>query len=247
MEIPESRMKLTVVQGKLFFNGQEISPSRVEAALGEFITDQRRDRIESVLAGRTTGIATVVEGSINTGNVSAIMRTAEAFGFLPFHVIRTESKFKNSARSSQGSDKWLDLHLWDSSVECIAFLKKTDYQIVATSLDERATPISTVDFSRRSAIIVGNEADGISNTVLKAADVVCQIPMSGFVESFNVSVAAALCLYHAQLSQSRKDGTGNVGSVHSLTAEELQMWRIRYYYRSVRRSDDIIERMLDDE
>lgn len=233
-------MKLTVDNGKLFFDGQEVQPEKVTSALDSFVSERRKERIAEVLGGRSTAIATVVEGSVNTGNVSAVMRTAEAFGFLPFHVIRTGGRFKNSSRSSQGSEKWLDLHYWDDPVSCLHSLKDSGYQIVATSLGTDAVPISDVDFSIPTAIIMGNEAEGVSESVLKASDVVCQIPMSGFVESFNVSVAAALCLYHAW-----NEREGSIHEQKRLTDEELRLWRCIYYYRSVRRADDVIARLLE--
>lgn len=233
-------MKLTVVEGKLFFDGKQVSPPAIESVLADLVSTRRKERIDKVLSGRSTEIATVVEGSINTGNVSAVMRTAEAFGFLPFHVVRTEGRFKNSARSSQGSEKWLDLHYWDSSDTCLSKLGEDGYQVVATSLGKDAVPIDAVDFLRPTAIVMGNEAEGVSELVLDRADVICQIPMSGFVESFNISVAAALCLYHAQSVRNAADP-----SKGKLTEAEMTVWRAMYYYRSVRRADDLIERRLD--
>ena len=230
-------MELIVDDETLSFKGLRMSPGRVSDLLEEYVSASRRETIDNVLQRRTLNIATVIEGSVNSGNVSAVMRTAEAFGFLPFHVIKTSDQFKNTSRSSQGSDKWLDIHHWESPGKCLETLKSQDYRIVATVPDETALPVDNLDYNIRTAFVLGNEVDGLSGAVLAEADEVCRIQMTGFVESFNISVAAALCLYQAFLSR---------GGVHSgdLTENQMDLWRALYYYRSVRRPDDLLARLL---
>ncbi|NND71406.1 MAG: RNA methyltransferase [Rhodothermales bacterium] len=230
-------MELSVDSGALYFRGRPVDATDVSVALSEFVSASRQAVIDKVLSERTLNIATVVEGSINTGNVSAVMRTAEAFGFLPFHIIKTGGEFKNSSRSSQGSNKWLDIHEWETAVPCLDALHQQNYRIVATVPAKDATPIESLDYAVKTAFVFGNEAEGISKGVLGIADEVCRFPMAGFVESFNISVAAALCLYQA--FQSR----GGLGS-GDLTREQMNTWRAMYYYRSVRRADDLLARMM---
>ncbi len=230
-------MRLTVEGEQMFFDGQLVVAADVTRVLASLLGESRKKRIEDVLQHRSMTVATVVEGSVNTGNVSAVMRTAEACGFLPFHVIRTGERFKNSARSSQGSDKWLDLHYWDDTGSCLRRLKETGYHIVATVPSADAQSIGEIDFSKKTAIVLGNEAEGISQSVFEHADSVCRIPMVGFVESFNISVAAALCLFQA---------FQNRGELESgdLSVREKDIWRAIYFYRSVRRPDEILARGL---
>ena len=214
-----------------------MSSEDVSEMLAEFVSESRRQSIENVLVHRSLNIATVVEGSVNTGNVSAVMRTAEAFGFLPFHVIKTTDQFKNSSRSSQGSDKWLDIRYWDNSNSCLDHLRHHGYRIAATVPSADAIPIDSLDLGVKTAFVFGNEAEGVSAEILEGADDICQIPMTGFVESFNISVAAALCLYQAFLSRGGQ-------SSGDLSAAQMNLWRAVYYYRSVRRANDHLARMI---
>jgi tRNA (guanosine-2'-O-)-methyltransferase len=69
--------------------------------------------------------------------------------------------------------------------------------IYATSLDHKARTIYEIDWTKPSAIMVGNEHRGVSEEALQIADQKIYIPMFGIVESLNVSVATAVILYEA--------------------------------------------------
>ncbi len=217
-------------------DGRDISHEQVVELLRPYVTPERRARIDSVISGRTATLATVIDGIVNAGNVSAVMRSAEALGVLPFHIITGGDAYKHSKRTSQGAEKWLDVRRWASASECACHLKKSGYRLVAAHLDETAVPVSSLDFSRRTALVFGNERDGISPEILKQADAKCAVPMDGFAQSFNISVAAALCLYHAR--QERGDQHAD------LSHREQSSLRAAYYLRSVGRAEDILRREL---
>lgn len=222
---------------RFLIDGRRYTPDEIEETLAEFITERRRGRIEEVLGGRTYNVATVVEGIVNSGNVSAVMRSAEGLGFTPFHVITGESDFKHSQRTTQGAQKWLDLWRWKRPVDCARYLRSEGYQIVATHLDEEAVDIDDIDFSQRTALVFGNEQQGISEEMLELADANCIIPIPGMVQSFNISVAAALALYHA-----RQDRLRRLGKHGDLHPEEVKALRAAYYLRSVGESEAILSR-----
>ena len=105
--------------------GQRLTPPQVIEILAPYLTEERRSRIDVVLAGRTYGVVPVVEGLINTGNVSAVMRTAEALGFQAFHIIMHDEhdegiRYKTSGTHHAGGDKWLDVWRWPSPEACVA-------------------------------------------------------------------------------------------------------------------------------
>ncbi len=213
----------------------DIHPDLIIERLGEYISENRSKRIESVLAHRTHTVVTVVEGLVNLGNVSAVMRSAEALGYYQFHVIENNDRFKHSERTSKGAEKWLDVHKWADAEQCASYLHEKGYQIVVTHLDAEAKPIDEIDFTRPTALVFGNERAGISEAMLSLADQRCIIPMVGFVESFNISVAAAVGLYHAYLDRVRKLGIDG-----DLSEEDKKTLRARYYYRSVKQADRIL-------
>lgn len=222
-------------QTRFTFNGRVWRPDQITKTLEPFLSRERVERIDAVIAGRTYTVATVVEGLINMGNVSAVMRSAEALGCQSFHIITGEMPFKNSPRTTQGADKWLDLYYWDTPLDCVACLKENGYTVVVTHLDEQAVPISEIDFTQKTALIFGNESEGVTHGMRSLADKHCIIPMVGFVESFNISVAAAVSLYHAY-----RDRIIRQGFHGDLSEEQRQVLRAVYFLRSVNKSASIL-------
>ncbi len=218
------------------------SPSQIVAWLQPFISAHRRQRIEQVLAGRTYTIVPVVEGLANTGNVSAVMRSAEALGYQAFGIIKgSVQKFKTSERTSQGADKWLDLWTWQTATEAAQALKAAGYRLVATTL-ENAAPIETFDFTVPTALVFGNELVGVSEELLKQADARCVIPLMGFTQSFNISVAAAIALYHAYRDRMARQGRhGDLPPVWQETLKAV------FYLRSVRHAGKFLWARLKQE
>jgi len=210
--------------------------SDVTDALSGAITESRKARVETILDGRTPDVATVVEGIANLGNVGAVMRTAEAFGFQRFHAITRGVRYKDSARTTQGAHKWLDVHRWDEPEACIAALHAGGYRVFVTSVDPGSASLEEVDFSGRCALVFGNELEGVSTTMGGLADRRICIPTPGFVESFNISVAAAICLYHVY--RYRRDR----GIAGGLSDAERAILRARFYMKSVRGAEEIVKR-----
>lgn len=215
-----------------------VSPELVCELIGPLLTPERRKKIDQVIEGRTAQVAVILEGIYDRGNISAVMRTAEAFGFVNFHVIETQEKFKEANRVTQGADKWVEVKKWNTSPECIEQIKKEGYQIVVTSL-EASKPLKEVDFSKPTAFVLGNEKSGVSEEMLKAADERVIIPMSGFVQSFNISVAGALGLYHIHQDREKKYGKSG-----DLTASEKIHMRAQYYLRTQDSAADILREHL---
>ena len=217
----------TFGNGKQFeIKGEVYSPEAVIEKMGELLTPERKERIRQVIDKRTYDIVPVLDGIHDLGNVSAVMRSAEAFGLQELHFVQNQPKYKVSQRTSKGTDKWLNVIRWKESLACAKSLKERGYQIVATHLDATAVPISEVDFSGKTALILGNEKDGVSKEILEMSDVRCIIPMQGFAESFNISVAAALSFYH--IYQDRMSRLGHHGN---LSPEEKKYLIADYYLR----------------
>ena len=99
---------------------------------------------------------------------------------------------------------------------------------MVTALREDALPISEWDFSAPTALVVGNEHAGASEAMLDAADAAVLLPLDGFVQSYNVSVAAALALSHA-----RADRLARTGRHADLGADAQRVLRAHYTARAV--------------
>ncbi len=221
-------------------DGRRLAPEQVIEILRPVMTEARLARIEAVVAGRTNTVVPVVEGLVNTGNVSAVMRSAEALGYQSIHVVKGEhERFKHSERTSRGAEKWLDLYRWEAPEPCVDYLRAEGYRVVAMHLDDGGVPIEEVDFTVPTALVFGNEERGVSPAMLEAVDQSCIVPLSGFTESFNVSVAAAVALYHARQDRLRRQG------YHAdLGEQERKALVARFCMRSVRHAEAIIRRAL---
>ncbi len=217
--------------GKDLFSAGEI----IEA-LGPCIVPERRLRLQAVIAQRTYTVVPVLDGLYDHGNVNAVVRSAEALGYQALHRIDSSPGFKRAKRVSQGADKWLDIGLWPAPQPCVERLKELGYRIVATHFED-ARPIHDFDFTQPTAIVFGNEHDGVCPEILAAADDRMVIPMTGFSQSFNISVAAALCLYHIREARVRV-----LGHHGDLSPEEEQALTASYYLRSVSAAESILHR-----
>ena len=203
------------------------------------------------------------------------------------HVITGDGKYKQSARTTQGSHKWLQTQYWDSTTECLSTAKESGYNIVvslfvcflgcvgwaglrgetdfgsplpappipwmglltwistlASHLQvtdlEAAVSLDEIDWTQKTLLLFGNEHAGVSEEAKKMADQRVIIPMHGFVESFNISVAAAMALKHACDSRCRDGGRRG-----DLTAEQQRVLRSVYYAKHLgSRAGDVLHDLL---
>ncbi|MBN1448098.1 MAG: RNA methyltransferase [Bacteroidetes bacterium] len=165
------------------------------------ITERRRARLESVLRRRQTGLTIVLENIWDPHNVSAILRSADAVGILTVYLLYTIESAPNLSRhgkqSSASAKKWLDVRLFHDVDACFSELRQNGFAIYASHLTEHSAGLHEIDFTRKTAIILGNEHRGVSPEACERSDGIYYIPMMGMVESLNVSVAAAVSLYEA--------------------------------------------------
>lgn len=215
-------MEIDWEKHKIKTQGLELAPEMVKAKLDEFLTEERKEKITSVLKGRSAQFVPVTEGLYDRGNINAVMRSAEAFGFFKFHVIETNSHFKESKRVAQGADKWLEVNKWDSTSKCIKSLKAQGYKVYATHLSKEAKSFDKLDFSQKTAVIFGNEKEGVSDEALELSDGNVLLPMSGFTQSFNISVAGALSCQQAHLKNPKK-----------INDQEARLLEALYYLKTI--------------
>lgn len=142
-------------------------------------------------------LVAVLENVEKPGNVGAVIRSADAAGVLAVIVVDagTDLYNPNSIRASAGTIFSTRL-VGCSSDEALRWLQQHDFKIFTTRVDG-AADYTTGDYSARSAIVLGSEAEGLSN-VWQGEDITSvQLPMRGIGDSLNVSVTAAVLFYEA--------------------------------------------------
>lgn len=169
---------------------------------------KRKERIETVINNRQQGIIVVLEDIHDPHNAAAIMRSCDAFGIQNVWFIFDKEKPYNPKKigkaSSSSANKWLDFRTFNSMLLCFETLKQEHYKIIGTALTPTATSLLSKKFDEEKiALLVGNEHAGLSEYAVKNADEVIQIPMLGFVQSLNVSVATAIVLW--EITRQRKE------------------------------------------
>jgi tRNA (guanosine-2'-O-)-methyltransferase len=204
----------------------------VIAALSPVVTTERLQRIKQVVEARTDNLAVVLDRIADPHNASAVLRSAEAFGVQNVHAIVGEQSFLAARGVAKGTERWLDVARYQSALECARRLKAEGHEIYVAAMGGRA---SLDDLKRipKLAVAFGNEHRGVSEDLREVADGTFSIPMRGFVESLNVSVAAAITMQ--TLTDGRRPG---------LDPTRRRELLARFLMNSVRNADRVIEQSI---
>ena len=138
----------------------------------------------------------IIDSLQDPGNMGTIIRTAEAMGISSIFITKgsTDIYSPKVLRSAMGSAFRTNFYAIDSSD--LIKLKEKGYTLYATSLSDKSISLEDVKHIKKAAIIIGNEANGISEDIINVSDVLIKIPMAGKIESLNAAVAAAIVMYH---------------------------------------------------
>ncbi|MCG6200215.1 tRNA (guanosine(18)-2'-O)-methyltransferase TrmH [Psychromonas antarctica] len=172
------------------------------------MSPERLARITQMLNQRQPDLTVFLEQVQKPHNLAAIVRTADAVGVSDVHATWENKAKRLSGSTATGSQNWVNVHSYDSLTDAVQALRAQGMQVIATNLSETAIDFREVDYTKPTAIIMGQEKHGISAEALALADQDVIIPMVGMCQSLNVSVASALILYEAQ-RQRRLSGMYN--------------------------------------
>jgi len=162
------------------------------------MTPERFERIRAVLDSRQPDLTVCMEQVHKPHNLAAIIRTCDAVGINRVHAIWPDRRMRLAGGTATGSQNWVEVCVHDHVVDAIDRLKAEGMQVLATHLSDSAVDFREVDYTRPTAILMGQEKHGITAEALAMADQDIIIPMVGMVQSLNVSVATATILYEAQ-------------------------------------------------
>jgi tRNA (guanosine-2'-O-)-methyltransferase len=163
-------------------------------------TERRQARIRAVLSRRQPDLTVVLENIHDPHNVSAILRSCDAVGVLRAHAIYTVEEPPAGAfarQTSASAAKWVEVERHNSVAACYEQLRAAGFQMLVTDLGSRSRSLYKWDLAAPIALVLGNEMRGVSAEASDLADGAIAIPMMGMVQSLNVSVACAVCLYEA--------------------------------------------------
>ena len=142
---------------------------------------------------RTCHFTVAIEDVYQLHNTSAVIRSCDVFGIQNLHVIEDVQTKRIDREIAMGAQKWVDIYRYASSDGCIETLKNKGYRIVATTPHNDATVLADFDINKPAAFFFGREQQGLSDTVLEAADTHLHIPYGRFYRKFKY---LGLCGYY---------------------------------------------------
>ena len=213
--------------------------------LKRLVTAERSERLERVLSQRTRHVTVVLENLHKAHNASAILRSCDSFGVQDLHIIDTKRQYGISNTATSGAHQWITHHFYEAEnnrenlASCFASLREKGYRVYASTLREGAMPIDALPVvDHRVALLFGTELFGLTDEAHELADGWVQVPMRGFTDSLNVSVAAAICIQHTT-TQIRARGVD-----WELGEQERASLLVQWLLNSIEQPEMVIERFI---
>jgi tRNA (guanosine-2'-O-)-methyltransferase len=210
--------------------------------LKQFVSDGRAATLERVLDQRTAYLTLLLENLYQPHNCSAILRTCDCLGVQHVHVVEHDNHFTDNTEVSMGASAWLSVHRHAggerATPRAIEHLRASGYRVVAATPHAREVLVDDLDLhAGKIALLLGTEHTGLSREALDMADEHVKVPIHGFMESYNVSVCAALLVYSVirRLRESSIDWR--------LPAGERREVLLAWYKHAVKSSDRLLERL----
>ena len=169
----------------------------------------REKKIRAVIRHSQPDLTVVLENIFDPLNISAVLRSCDAVGIREVFVVYTKQYLDKRGlvlgkRTSGGTFKWIDVYHFDDLAECLKRVRERYGRILATSLGEKSSSLYDLDLSLPTALLFGNEDEGVSAEALDLADGNFIVPQVGFAESLNISVACAVTLFEARRQRDKK-------------------------------------------
>jgi len=199
--------------------------------LGGYVTPNKREKIERVLAERTRHLTVLLEDIYQPHNASACLRSCECLGIQDVHIVERANTYRPNKAVALGSAKWLTMHRYHGVPAAIETLKVRGFRLVATTPNEGGYTPSTLPLDKPVVLLFGTEEHGLSEAALESADDTLRLPMHGFTQSYNISVTVALALSRLveRLRESDVDW--------KLSEPQKQELTLDFYRRIVKRND----------
>ena len=202
--------------------------------LKQFLTDERLQKIEHFAAESSNFVLPVMEDVYQFRNAAAIVRSVEACGFHKIVAMESENVFNPNLRVTKGAETWVEVEKLPHHLDSLKEIKNRGYKILEVSHENNPTMIPDYQINEPVALVFGTELEGVTDEILEFADETLAIPMYGFTKSFNVSVAAAICVYELK----QKLIKSNID--YKLSEEKLWRMKVRWAVNSIRSGVEIL-------
>jgi tRNA (guanosine-2'-O-)-methyltransferase len=206
--------------------------------LKQFLTEERLRKIEHFSPESSDFVLPVMDDVYQFRNAAAIIRSVEACGFHKVIAMEEENVFNPNLTVTKGAETWVEVEKMPKNIASLQQIKDRGYKILAVSLEKNAVMLPDYQITEPIALVFGTELEGVSEEVIDFADETLAIPMYGFTRSFNVSVAAGICMYEL------KQKLLNSNIDYKLSEEKLLKMKIRWAVNSMRSGEQIFQKYL---
>ncbi|MGC8762842.1 MAG: TrmH family RNA methyltransferase [Acidobacteriota bacterium] len=212
---------------------ERLLPPGTARRLSPYLLPGRLQRLEEVLASRTGSFVLVLDRLYDPHNLSAILRTAEAFGLQEVHLAGSFPDRLNP-QVALGAERWLTVRRWPDPTALLAHLQERGFLLAVTVPGGEGRDPSSFDPPGPTALVLGNEHDGVSDLFLRRAQAKLTLPLRGFSQSLNVSVAAGIFLWAL---------AGRPALRLPLEESRREALRDRWVYGSLPRAEEILRHL----
>lgn len=172
---------------------RHVPPQTIIELLEPHVTDERKARLQQVLAARLANVTVLFDAPYDPHNGAAVIRSCDAFGVSTLHVVERQKPFVMAQSVARGSERWVEVIRHAQPAPAGRQLKDAGYMLVGAEAGGRLQPADLAKVPKL-ALVLGNEHDGIAEELRASCTEFVGVPMRGFVESLNVSVTSAILL-----------------------------------------------------
>ncbi|MDC8101498.1 TrmH family RNA methyltransferase [Chryseobacterium rhizosphaerae] len=208
--------------------------------LKQFLTDERLSKIEHFSQESSDFILPVMDDVYQFRNAAAIIRSVEACAFHKVIAMEEENVFNPNLTVTKGAETWVEVEKVPKNIASLQNIKDRGYKILAVSLEKNAVMLPDYEITEPIALVFGTELKGVSKEVIDFADETLAIPMYGLTKSFNVSVAAGICMYELKQKLMRS------GIDYKLNDQKRLEMKLRWAVNSIKSGKEILAKYRKD-
>ena len=130
------------------------------------MSPERYLRINQMLDKRQPDLTVIMENVHKNHNLSAVVRSADAVGVHEMHAVWLTEKARLSGGTALGSQNWVKIHNHKSMDDAISTVREQDMQVVVTHLSEHSVDFRDIDYTKPTAILLGQEKYGVTEQAL---------------------------------------------------------------------------------
>lgn len=171
-------------------------PLKIIQALRDFVTDERKKKIETVINSRLNSIQLAIESPYDFYNAIACVRTCEVLGVSKIHIINPTMDIEYIRPITKGAFYWAEIYYYETWGQFMQNIQDQGIGLVLTGATISAkSTVSEIPLTKPVCLTIGSEKRGLSSEAISSCEILYRIPMYGMTESLNLSVAAGISLY----------------------------------------------------